>query len=79
MIEFDQPVSFIDLPESVEIDNDFGTYNFSLKPMSESKLLINSYFLTKTRMVKKEDIYQVANIYNAIEKNTEVKLRFDIQ
>jgi hypothetical protein len=79
MIEFDQPVSFIDLPESFEIDNDFGTYNFSLKPMSESKLLINSYFLTKTPMVKKEDIDQVANIYNAIEKTQLSKIRISIK
>ena len=31
MLEFDQPVSFSEAPENIDIDNDFGTYKFNIK------------------------------------------------
>lgn len=69
MLEFDQSVSIAKSPENIDINNDFGNFNFTVKQMGENKILINSYFLIKSLFVRKENIEHVALIYNAIENN----------
>ncbi len=78
MLEFDQPVSIAEVPESIDIDNDFGAFNFTVKQMGENKILINSYFLVKSLFVKKENIERVARIFKAIENNNNTTLKFAI-
>lgn len=75
MLEFDQTVSFTENPDNIDIDNDFSTYKFSINQMGDNKVLISSYFLVKSFLVKKENINQVAEIFNAIEKNEQMKLK----
>ncbi|MCD4664411.1 MAG: hypothetical protein K8R68_04005 [Bacteroidales bacterium] len=79
MLEFDQPVSFSEAPENIDIDNDFGTYIFNVKQLGENKLLINSYFTIKSHFVEKENIEQVARIFNVIEENNQTILKLTIQ
>lgn len=74
MIEFDEAVSIVQSPENIQFDNNFGTYEFSIKQIDDHKLLINSYYLVKSFVVKKENISQVSTIFNAIEKNKQSKL-----
>lgn len=78
MLEFDQAVSLVEVSENTDIDNDFGTYKFSIKQLSENKLLLSSYFMIKSHLVKKENIDQVANIFNTIEENNNVILKLKI-
>jgi hypothetical protein len=74
MLEFDQPVSVVELPENIDIENDFGVFKFAVQQTDENKILINSYFLHKLIEVKKEDIHRVAEIYHAIESLNQATL-----
>ncbi|NOX46323.1 MAG: hypothetical protein GXO89_05030 [Chlorobi bacterium] len=79
MLEFDQTVSFYNLPENMEVNNNFGTYKFSIKQMDDNKLLISSYFKIKSNQIKKNNIEQVAHIYNAIEDNSKILLTIGLR
>ncbi len=74
MITFDKPVVMLAAPESIEIDNSFGTYKFSIKQTDKSNILLTSYFCTKSTHISKSDISYVHVIFDALEQIKNKKL-----
>ncbi len=77
MIDFKQPVTLLEVHE-VTLNNIYGEYTFSIKQVNDSRILINSYFMVKSRSIHKYQIGNVAEIFQAIEESddssTKVKL-----
>ena len=74
MIVFDQPVKMISAPDTLKIDNDFGTYQFDITKTDANKILVTSFLLTKSLVVEPSEITAVAGIFDAIEQTSHSEL-----
>ena len=73
---FDVPVSlhpYKDLP--LNIENEFGAYNFQMEQVNDTSILIVSDFSVKTERVLPENAHAVAEIYKAIQRANHAKLK----
>ncbi|HRX97509.1 MAG TPA: hypothetical protein P5514_11225 [Bacteroidales bacterium] len=66
MISFPEPIEVIEMPDPIEIDNDYGSFKFSVKQMGDKQILVNSYLQVKALFVDKQDISNVSNIYDLV-------------
>ena len=74
MIVFDQPVKMISAPDTLKIDNQFGTYQFDISRADANKILVSSFFLTKSLVIEPSEITQVTGIFDAIEQTSHSEL-----
>jgi hypothetical protein len=78
MIEFDAPVSLVEQPELVHIDNDFGVYKFTIEQTAERNILVSSFYLNRLPMVTKSEINKVAELHSAIREADQTTLLITI-
>lgn len=78
MLEFDSPVSLVEAPDQILIDNDFGLYRFSVEQTAEKNILVSSHYVVKQPMVTKDQINQVGDLYSAIMKADQTTLHLKI-
>jgi hypothetical protein len=78
MIVFDAPVSLVEQPDLIRVDNDFGVYNFSIEQTDERNILLSSFYLNRLPMVPKNEINKVAELYSAIMEAEQTTLLINI-
>jgi hypothetical protein len=78
MLEFDNPVALPKSCQDIDVENEFGCFKFSVKQISENKILMSSYYNVKSTLVKKENIDKVAEIFNNIEANNSSILKVKV-
>jgi len=78
MIEFDAPVSLVEQPEIVHVDNDFGVYKFTIEQTAERNILVSSFYLNRLPMVTKSEINKVAELHSAIREADQTTLLITI-
>jgi hypothetical protein len=78
LLDFNQPVTIVFKPEDNTIDNDFAKYTFNIQQSSENQILINSYYLVKSKMVKNLDCLHVKEVYSSIEETQKAILKVSI-
>lgn len=64
MLQFDSPVEFIDLPESITEVNEVGSYQFEAKPMSDQAVQIMSSLKINVNEVKPEQLRLLKTLYD---------------
>ncbi len=76
MISFPDAIEILEMPGPIEIDNEYGTYKFSVKPMGDRQILVNSYFQVKTVFVDKKEIQNVTSIFDQIGQTDTSRIKF---
>ena len=66
MLVFDREVSLESEQKNISIDNEFGIFTFNIKQVSPTRILLNSYFLTKQPQIKASKTSIVEAIYKSI-------------
>jgi hypothetical protein len=67
MLVFDREVSLESEQKNISIDNEFGIFNYNIRQVSPTRILLNSYFLTKQPQIKASRTAMVEEIYKSIE------------
>ncbi|MDQ3048759.1 MAG: DUF3857 domain-containing protein [Bacteroidota bacterium] len=79
LITFDKPVSVLNEQEVViEITNKLGTYRRSIQKIDDKTFLFESSFITTAELIDEADLAQVEEIYKAIEKSKDLKLKVKV-
>lgn len=78
MINFDKPIEIKSKPENINLDNNYGSFSFSVSQPKENQVLIMSYYLIKTIKVEKDNIEEVAEIFKAIETLNNAQIIFSV-
>ena len=67
MLVFDREVSLESEQKNISIENEFGIFTYNIRQVSPTKILLNSYFLTKQPHIKASRTSTVEEIYKSIE------------
>ncbi len=78
LLTFDKDIEITDAPVKINLENSMGTYTFNLVQNDKNKILITSYFVTKSNKVPVTDIAEVEQMYNAVKSRKEFKIKFKI-
>lgn len=74
-LKFDKEVQLAEGFDNIEINNDFGELEISINQMDPHSIKITSSFAVVAQKIKSEEIEQVKEIYEAIEKTNKYHLK----
>ncbi len=79
ILNFSEKIQLIENLNEIKIENEFGRFDFSMVQLNENTISIGSFFVIKTRLVKKENIDNVISIFEKIKEIKEKSnLKFKI-
>lgn len=78
MLEFNKPIKLADKTYDTKILNDYAHLSFTIKQISENKLLLTYNYSILTRKVEKENIHQVKEINRMIDDIRKMKINIKV-
>jgi hypothetical protein len=78
LLTFDKNIELVNPPTVINVENKFGSYNFSLKQTDKNKLLLTSFFMTKSEMIPADSTTDVEQLYKLIESVNKMKIKYKI-
>jgi hypothetical protein len=63
---FDQNISLTNTIQNISINNDFGSFTFSIQQQAENKIIVASIFSRKNPVIAREKISQVIKMFEEI-------------
>jgi len=78
LLTFDKDIELTEAPEKINIENSMGTYTFNLVQNDKNKMLITSYFVTKSDKIPVSNVAEVEQMYNAVKSRKEFRIKFKV-
>lgn len=76
VLQFDAPVEFIDLPASINVTNNAGSYQFHVSPAGDSGLQIMSNLRIAKAVIPATEIADLQALYHAARQVNKASIRF---
>lgn len=77
---FDRAIEVVNKEANeIKIQNDYGSYSFTITPVNEKTILIDSNYEINKEMLEKEKYNQITELYDAFQKANNTQLIFKIK